>query len=131
MSSGALQAALDRIADEFGVAAFHRSRKRRVRRLFTAGCDAETRLRYGWLADEALARDLDLAGALVILDLCQRANTRHGKSVRLWASSFRLLNRDMIFALRLTLRWLRRHAPHRFPGLVAAMAEAEWRDAAE
>lgn len=131
MTCSALQAALKRIADEFGIAAFHRSRKRRVRRLFKAGCDGETRLRYGWLADEALARRLDLAGALVILDLCQRANTRHGKSVRLWASSFRLLNRDTIFALRLTLRWLRRHAPHRFPELVAAMAEAERRDAAE
>jgi hypothetical protein len=126
----ALRAALDRIAHEFGIAAFHRSRKRRVRRLLRPGCETETRLRYGWLADEALARRLDLAGALVILDLCHRANMRHGKSVRLWASSFRLLNRDMIFALRLTLRWLRRHAPSRFRDIIVAMAE-ESRIAAE
>jgi hypothetical protein len=123
MTCTALQAALERIADEFGIAAFHRSRKRRVRRMFKAGCDSETRLRYGWLADEALARRLDLAGALVIVDLSHRANTRHGKSVRLWASSFRLLNRDTIFALRLTLRWLRRHAPRRFPDILAALTD--------
>jgi hypothetical protein len=123
MTCTALQAALERIADEFGIAAFHRSRKRRVRRLLKAGCDSETRLRYRWLADEALARRLDLAGALVIVDLCHRANARHGKSVRLWASSFRLLNRDTIFALRLALRWLRRHAPRRFPDVLAALTD--------
>jgi hypothetical protein len=122
MKSPALQAALDRIAHEFGIAAFHHSRKRRVRRLLNAGPgDTETCLRYGWLAEEALARRLDLDGALIILDLCRRTNMRHGRSVRLWANSFRLLNRDTIFALRLTLRWLRRHAPSRFAEIVAAM----------
>ena len=124
MTSPALQAALDRIAHEFGIASFHRSRKRRVRRLFRAGpADHEARLRYGWLAEEARARRLDLAAALVILDLCHRTNARHGRSVRLWASSFRLLNRETIFVVRLTLRWLRRHAPRRFREVAATMTD--------
>jgi hypothetical protein len=131
-ASPALQAALDRIDREFGLAAFHRSRKRRVRHLLRAGtADLEVRLRYGWLAEEARDRGLDLAGTLVVLERCRRANARHDRPVRLYASSFRLLNRETIFALRLALRFLRRRAPASFGDIIEAMSTAHWRDAAE
>jgi len=130
-ASTALAAALDRIDREFGIAAFHRSRKRRVRRLLHAGpADLEVRLRYGWLAQEAHDRGLDLDGTLVVLERCRQANARHDRAVRVWASSFRLLNRDAIFALRLVLRVLRRRAPASFVEVVTAMTE-ECRVAAE
>jgi hypothetical protein len=130
--SPALQAALDRIEEEFGVAAFHRSRKRRVRRLFAAGpADPEVRLRHAWLAYAARERGIDLDAALILLARCARANARHDRAVRLWADSFRLINRDTIFALRLALRWLRRRAPARFPEILDAMTAPGWRDAAE
>jgi hypothetical protein len=131
-ASPALAAALARIDQEFGIAAFHRSRKRRVRRLLRAGtADLEARLRYGWLAEEARDRGLDLAGALIVLERCRRANARHDRAVRLYASSFRLLNRETIFALRLVLRLLRRRAPASFANTIEAMSTAHWRDAAE
>jgi len=131
-ASPALKAALDRIDQEFGIAAFHRTRKRRVRRLLRAGpADLEVRLRHGWLAHEARDRSLDLAGALIVLERCRQANARHDRAVRLWANSFRLLNRETIFALRLTLRFLRRHAPARFGDVLETMTAPRWRDAAE
>jgi hypothetical protein len=131
-ASPALAAALDRIDREFGIAAFHRSRKRRVRRLVRAGPgDIEVRLRYGWLAEEARERGLDLAGALIVLERCRHANARHDRAVRLYASSFRLLNRETIFALRLVLRFLRCRAPASFADIIEAMSTAHWRDAAE
>lgn len=129
--SPALAAALARIEREFGIAAFHRARKRRTRRLMRAGPDdLEVRLRHGWLAQAACERSFDLAAALIVLERCRRANARHNRPVRLWASSFRLLDRETIAALRLALRWLRRHAPERFPDVIAAMTE-ECRVAAE
>ena len=131
-TSPALAAALARIDKEFGIAAFHRSRKRRVRRLLRAGPgDLEVRLRYGWLAQEARDRGLDLAGSLVVLERCRQANARHDRAVRLWASSFRLLNRETIFALRLALRVLRRRAPASFVDVIETMSTSQWRDAAE
>ena len=130
--SPALRAAFARIDQEFGIAAFHRSRKRRVRRLLRAGpADLEVRLRHGWLAHEARDRGLDLAGALIVLERCRHANDRHDRAVRLWASSFRLLNRETIFALRLALRFLRRRAPSRFPEMLDTMTAPECRIAAE
>jgi hypothetical protein len=130
-ASPALQAALERIDREFGIAAYHRSRKRRVRRLLAAGpVDDEVVLRHGWLAQAVHERGLDLAGALIVLERCRHANARHDRAVRLWACSFRLLDRDTIFALRLTLRLLRRHAPHRFAQIVEIMAPQR-RSAAE
>ena len=129
--SPALAAALARIDVEFGIAAFHRSRKRRTRRLMRAGpADLEARLRHGWLAHAVREGGLDLAAALIVLERCRCANARHGRPVRLWASSFRLLDRETIFALRLALRWLRRRAAGRFPDIIAAMTE-EFRIAAE
>jgi hypothetical protein len=131
-ASPALAAALARIDREFGIAAFHRSRKRRVRRLLQTGpADLEVRLRYGWLAEEARERGLALAGALIVLERCRQANARHDRAVRLYASSFRLLNRETIFTLRLVLRLLRRSAPANFGDVVDAMTTANWRDAAE
>jgi hypothetical protein len=131
-ASPALAVALARIDREFGIAAFHRSRKRRVRRLLRAGtADLEVRLRYGWLAEEARDRGLDLVGALVVLERCRQANARHDRAVRLYASSFRLLNRETIFALRLVLRVLRRRTPASFRDVIDAMSTAHWRDAAE
>lgn len=131
-ASPALAAALARIDREFGIAAFHRSRKRRVRRLVHTGpADLEVRLRYGWLAQEARDRGLDLDGALLVLERCRQTNARHDRAVRLWASSFRLLNRETIFALRLVLRFLRRRAPARFADVIEAMSTSHWRDAAE
>ena len=127
----ALAAALARIDQEFGIAAFHRSRKRRTRRLMRAGPDdLEVRLRHGWLAEAVRDGGLDLAAALIVLERCRCANARSDRPVRLWAHSFRLLDRETIFALRLALRWLRRHAVERFPDIVAAMTE-ENRIAAE
>jgi hypothetical protein len=131
-ASPALAAALARIDREFGIAAFHRSRKRRVRRLLRAGAaDFEVRLRCGWLAQEARDRGLDLAGSLIVLERCRQANARHDRAVRLWASSFRLLNRETIFTLRLVLRVLRRHAPESFADVVETMTTLDWRHAAE
>ena len=131
-ASPALKAALERIAREFGIAAFHRSRKRRVRRLLRAGpADHEVRLRHGWLAHEARERGLDLAGALIVLERCRQINARHNRAVRLWASSFRLLNGETIFALRLALRFLRRRGAARFADIIETMTTSRWRDAAE
>jgi hypothetical protein len=131
-ASPALVAALDRIDREFGIAAFHRSRKRRVRRLLRAGPgDTEVRLRYGWLAQEACERGLNLDGALVVLERCRQANARHDRAVRLWASSFRLLNRETIFTLRLALRFVHRRAPASFADVIETMSASHWRDAAE
>jgi hypothetical protein len=93
--------------------------------------DFEVRLRYGWLAQEARERGLDLAGSLIVLERCRQANARHDRAVRLWASSFRLLNRETIFALRLVLRLLRRHAPTSFADVIEAMTTLDWRHAAE
>jgi hypothetical protein len=131
-ASPALAAALARIDREFGIAAFNRSRKRRVRRLLLTGpADLEVRLRYGWLAQEARDRGLDLAGALIVLERCRQANARHDRAVRLWASSFRLLNRETIFALRLVLRFVRRRTQASFADVIEAMSTSHWRDAAE
>jgi hypothetical protein len=131
-ASPALAAALARIDKEFGIAAFHRSRKRRVRRLLRTGpSDLEVRLRYDWLAQEARDRGLDLAASLIVLERCRQANARHDRAVRLWANSFRLLNRETIFAMRLTLRFLRRRAPSCFSDVLDTMTASEWRNAAE
>lgn len=127
MTSPALDAALKRIDQEFGPAAFHRSRKRRARRLISGGpSDHENRLRYGWLADVAIGGGIDLDGALRVLGACHRTNKRLSRPVRLWGDSLRMLNADGIFQLRLMLRWLRRHEPCRLPEILDAMTTPPW-----
>lgn len=129
----ALQHALDRIDTEFGWASYYRNRKARVRRLFAKGpSDFETHLRYGWLAEEALSTRLDLDGALILLNMAHR---QHRKTpyhvIRLWARSFRLMNGETIFQVRLILRWMRRFEPSQMPYVVDCLVNPALAAAAE
>lgn len=115
-----------RIEKEFGIASYYRNRKARVRRLFAKGPnDYETRLRYSWLAEEALSTRLTLDGALILLDMAHRQHRRTPRhAIKLWARSFRLMNGETIFQVRLILRRMRRmrrSQPHAFLDVVGAM----------
>lgn len=128
--SPALLYALERIDQEFGAAAAHESRKRRTRRLIRLGLSDpefshETRLRYGWLADEAVSCNLDLDQMLIMLDRSRRLNRQTGRPVRLYGRPFfRMLNTETLFQTRTILRWMRRFAPAQFTRVRDAMKEA-------
>jgi hypothetical protein len=78
------------------------------------------RARYGRWAEMLCDRRLDLHGAIIVLERAYgNERARHEDSRRIWGSSIRpRLELMIIGELRLILRWLRRHAGERFPGLL-------------
>jgi hypothetical protein len=118
-ASPALAWALARIARAF--ANPDGGNKRRARDAFCLGAThPATRARYGVWADTLCDRRLDLAGAIIVLERAYgQERARHQQSRRTWGSSIRPRLELMILGeLRLIGRWLRRHAPGRFPDIL-------------
>jgi hypothetical protein len=120
-ASPALQRALDRIGEEFGAAGTHRTFKAKMRRVLREGVDREARARYGawaqWLAD----RRLDLHGAAIVTTRAYRKEyERHHRAALLWGKRPPRLDLIIFQEMAVALRFLRRHAPQRWPELLRA-----------
>lgn len=112
----AVDAAL--LSIEVGFDAAHRInlRKLMVQRMLRRGpADTDVRLRVGWLAEYAEDRALSIDCALWFLARAQ-ADARSGREqhVRLPGRPDRAFYRGALDELPILLRWLRRHAPHRW-----------------
>jgi hypothetical protein len=119
---GALAAALAAIEATFSPAIRHSTFKRRVAALMMLGADhPEVRFRYQGLAERYAGANLDTA--LTMVERLYRCEIDARESaVRLWGRCSRPCIALMrLEELRLLLRMLRRHAPARYPGLVAAV----------
>jgi len=119
---GALAAALAAIEATFSPAIRHSAFKRRVAALMMLGADhPEVRFRYQDLAERYAGANLDTAVAIVERLYRSEIDARES-AVRLWGRCSRPRIALMrLQELRLVLRMLRRHAPARYPGLVAAV----------
>ncbi len=122
----AMDAALAAIEATFSPALKHSLAKRRVAALIRQGAaHAEVRARYQRLAERYPLANLDTAIAIVerlyLAELDARAT-----AVRLWGRCSRPRLALMLLAdLRLILRMVRRYAPARYAGLVAAVLDVE------
>jgi hypothetical protein len=129
----AMEAALAAIEATFSPAIRHSTFKRRVAALVRYGAaHPEIRWRYQRLAERHAGADLDTA--VVIVERLHRAEVdARDAAVRLWGRCSRpRIALMMLQELRLVLRMVRRYAPMRYPGLVAAvLAEDELAEAAE
>jgi len=126
---GALAAALAAIEATFSPAIRHSTFKRRVATLMMLGADhPEVRFRYQSLAERYAGANLDTA--VVIVERLYRSEIDVRESaVRLWGRCSRPRIALMrLEELRLVLRMLRRHAPARYPGLVAAVIADDGRE---
>jgi hypothetical protein len=123
---GALEAALAAIEATFSPALKHSLAKRRVAVLIRQGAaHAEVRVRYQRLAERYPLANLDTAIAIVerlyLAELDARVT-----AMRLWGRCSRPRLALMLLAdLRLILRMVRRYAPARYAGLVAAVLDVE------
>jgi hypothetical protein len=118
----AMVAALAAIEATFSPAIRHSTFKRRVAALVTGGAGhPEIRSRYQRLAERYPCANLDTA--IVIVERLYRAEIdARAAAVRLWGRCSRPRVALMLLQeLRLMLRMVRRHAPMRYPGLVAAV----------
>jgi hypothetical protein len=122
----AMEAALAAIEATFSPAIRHSAFKRRVAGLIRCGAaHPEVRLRHQRLAERYACANLDTA--IVIVERLYRAEIdARDASVRLWGRCSRpRLALMLLQELRLMLRMVRRHAPARYPGLVAAILAEE------
>jgi hypothetical protein len=118
----AMEAALAAIEATFSPAIRHSTFKRRVAGLVRCGAaHPEVRWRYQRLAELRAGANLDTA--IVIVERLHRAEIdARDAAVRLWGRCSRPRIALMLLQeLRLVLRLVRRHAPARYPGLVAAV----------
>jgi hypothetical protein len=118
----AMEAALAAIEATFSPAIRHSTFKRRVAGLVRYGAaHPEIRWRYQRLAGRYAGSDLDTA--VVIVERLHRAEIdARDAAVRLWGRCSRPRIALMLLQeLRLVLRLVRRYAPARYPGLVAAV----------
>ena len=118
----AMEAALAAIEATFSPAIRHSTFKRRVAALIRCGAaHSEVRLRYQRLAERYACANFETA--IVIVERLHRAEfDARDAAVRLWGRCSRpRLALMLLQELRLMLRMVRRHAPARYPGLVAAV----------
>jgi hypothetical protein len=118
----AMDAALAAIEATFSPAIRHSTFKRRVAALVEGGAGhPEIRSRYQRLAERHACANLDTA--IVLVERLYRAEIdARDAAVRLWERCSRPRVALMLLQeLRLMLRLVRRHAPMRYPGLVAAV----------
>jgi hypothetical protein len=118
----AMEAALAAIEATFSPAIRHSTFKRRVAGLIRCGAaHPEVRWRCQRLAERHAGANLDTA--IVIVERLHRAEIdARDAAVRLWGRCSRPRIALMLLQeLRLVLRLVRRHAPARYPGLVAAV----------
>ena len=118
----ALAAALAAIEATFSPAVRHSTFKRRVAALMVLGADhPEVRFRYQSLAERYAGANLDTAVAIVERLYRCEIDARE-TAVRLWGRCSRPRIALMLLQeLRLVLRMVRRHAPARYSGLLAAV----------
>jgi hypothetical protein len=122
----ALHAALARVEATFAPAMRHSSFKDRVAALIRAGAGhPEARSRYRLLAERHPAANLDTA--IILVERMRRAELdRRERAIRAWGHCSRpRLALMLLDELRLILRLVRRHAPARYPGLVATVLGAD------
>jgi hypothetical protein len=122
----AMEAALAAIEATFSPALRHSLAKRRVATLIRQGAaHPEVRARYQRLAERYPLANLDTA--IVIVQRLHRAELdARATAVRLWGRCSRPRFALMLLKdLRLILRVVRRYAPARYAGLVAAVLDAE------
>ena len=121
-----VEAALAAVEATFSPALKHSLAKRRIAALIREGAaHAEARARYQRLAERYPVANLDTAIAIVerlrLAELDARAT-----AVRLWGRCSRpRLALMLLEDLRLILRMVRRYAPTRYDGLIAAVLGAE------
>src|SRR5262249_30699505 len=118
---GALEAALAALEATFSPAIRHSTFKRRVARLVADGAaHPEARLRYQRLAERYAGANLDTA--VVIVERLYRAEIdARDSAIRIWGRCSRPRMALMLLQeLRLVLRLVRRYAPARYAGIVAA-----------
>jgi hypothetical protein len=118
----AMEAALAAIEATFSPAIRHSTFKRRVAGLVRCGAaHPEVRTRYQRLAERYPRANLETA--IVIVERLYRAEIdARDAAVRLWGRCSRpRLALMLLQELRLLLRMVRRHAPGRYRGLVAAV----------
>lgn len=118
----AMEAALAAIEATFSPAIRHSTFKRRVAGLVRCGAaHPEVRTRYQRLAERYPRANLETA--IVIVERLYRAEIdARDAAVRLWGRCSRpRLALMLLQELRLLLRMVRRHAPARYPALVAAV----------
>ena len=118
----AMEAALAAIEATFSPAIRHSSFKRRVAGLIRCGAaHPEARSRYQRLAERYAQANLDTA--IVLVERLYRAEIdARDAAVRMWGRCSRpRLALMLLQELRLVLRVVRRHAPMRYPGIVAAI----------
>jgi hypothetical protein len=118
----ALAAALATIEATFSPAVRHSTFKRRVAALMVLGADhPEVRFRFQSLAERYAGANLDTAVAIVERLYRSEIDARE-TAVRLWGRCSRPRIALMLLQeLRLVLRMVRRHAPARYSGLLAAV----------
>jgi hypothetical protein len=122
----AMEAALAAIGATFSPTLKHSLAKRRVAALIRQGAaHAEGRARYQRLAERYPLANLDTA--IAIVERLYRAELdARATAVRLWGRCSRPRLALMLLAdLRVILRIVRRFAPARYAGLMAAVLEAE------
>jgi hypothetical protein len=121
----AMAAALAAIEATFSPAHNHSLKKRRVAALIRLGAaHAGARARYQRLAERYPDANLDTAIAIVAR-LHRAELDARATAVRLWGRCSRpRLALMLLDDLRLILRMVRRYAPTRYAGLVAAVLEA-------
>jgi hypothetical protein len=118
----ALAAAYAHIEATFSPAMHHAAFKDRVAALMMGGAaHPEAWTRYRRLVERYPAANLDTA--IVLVERMRRAEIEaRAASVRSWGQSSRpRLTLMILDEVRLILRMLRRYAPARFPGLMAAI----------
>jgi hypothetical protein len=118
----AMEAALAAIEATFSPAIRHSTFKRRVAALIRCGAaHPEVRSRYQRLAERYACANLDTA--IVVVERLYRAEIdARDAAMRLWGRCSRpRLALMLLQELRLVLRMVRRYAPARYPGLVAAV----------
>jgi hypothetical protein len=130
---GALEAALAAIEATFSPAIRHSTFKRRVRGLIACGAaHPEVRTRYQHLAERYAGANLDTA--VVIVERLYRVELdARDSAIRIWGRCSRPRIALMLLQeLRLMLRLVRRHAPARYAGILAAvLAEDATKSVAE
>ncbi|MBV9968534.1 MAG: hypothetical protein JO228_01005 [Xanthobacteraceae bacterium] len=122
----AMEAALAAIEATFSPAFEHSLGKRRVAALIRQGAaHAQMRSRYQRLAERYPLANLDTA--IAIVERLHRAELEaRATAVRLWGRCSRpRLTLMLLWDLRLILRMVRRYAPARHAGLVAAVLDAD------
>jgi hypothetical protein len=117
-----MDAALEQVAVAFDLTAKHNGLKLRVETALRQGADsAGTRARYRNLATRAVTGGFTLNCSIAWLDGWTKAARALLKFQRGRAANIRLPLMVMAEA-RLALRWLRRHRPETFAGIVGKIA---------